>query len=94
VGPFLGVAIYGPLLRLTMAANIGDIGQPSNGDFVEVFQRVEGPAVEQIRLDVMELPFDLALRRSRHLHLICAVDEELFESRIRFTPGAVASLRS
>jgi len=38
--------------------------------------------------------FDLAVQRSRRLHLICTVDEEPFGSRIRFTPGTVASLHS
>ncbi len=70
VGLFLGVAINGPLLRLAMAAHVGDLGQPAGGDFVEVFQRVEGSAVEQVRLDVMELSFDLALQLSRQLRTV------------------------
>ena len=50
--------------------------------------------IDLLFLDGAHESFGIAVRRSRHLHLICAVDEEPFASRIRFTPGAVASSRS
>ena len=94
VRPFLGMPIDRPLLGLAMHAHVGDLGQPMNRHFVEVFQRAEGSAVEQVGLGIMELPFNFSLRRSRRLHLICAVDEELSVSLTPFTRSAVASSRS
>ena len=81
-------------LEVTQDANIGEVRQPPSGYFVEMSERFKGSAVEQAGFDIEERFFYFAFRRSRRLHLICAVDEEPFESHIRFTPGTVASLRS
>ena len=52
--------IQGPLLGLTVDAHVGDIGQPPDGDFVEMFQGAEGAAVEQAFFDVIERPLHFA----------------------------------
>src|SRR5260370_15049751 len=44
-----------------MHADVGDVGQPPGGDLVEMGQVAEGAAVEQVLLDEVETPFDLAL---------------------------------
>jgi len=44
-----------------MHTHVGDVGQPPGGGIVEVFERVEVAAAQQVLLDVIERPFHLAL---------------------------------
>src|SRR5262249_2001087 len=49
------------LTGLPVDAHVGDLGQPPGGHLVEVGQRAEGAAAEQVGLGVIERPFHLPL---------------------------------
>ena len=61
VRPLRGVPIDGPLLRLAVNANIGHRREPLSRDFVEMIERREGAAIEQVRFDIRKMSFDLPL---------------------------------
>src|SRR5271165_3996780 len=44
-------------LEVTQDTNVRNIGQPLVGHLVEMFQRVEGPAIEQAGFDIKKLAF-------------------------------------
>ena len=45
-----------------MPANIGNIGEPPGGDFVEMIQTREGARVEQVRFEMPKGSLDLTFR--------------------------------
>ena len=61
VRTLLGVPIQWPLLGLAMHADVGDVGQPPDSDFVEMFQGAEGPAVQQAFFGIIKRPLHFAL---------------------------------
>ena len=48
-------------VKVTQAADVGNVVQPPRRHFVEMFQGIKGAAVEQIGFDVVELALDLPL---------------------------------
>src|SRR6185437_5593784 len=61
MGPLRGVPVDGSLLRLAVNADIGHRRKPLSRDFVEMIERREGAAIEQVRFDVRKMSFDLPL---------------------------------
>ena len=60
--PFAFVAVAGRLLEVAHRMHIGNGRQPLGRDFVEVVERVEGAAVEQADLGIVEFSLDFSLR--------------------------------
>ena len=53
--PFAFVAVARRFLEVAQDARIGDVRQPPGRHLVEMLQRLEGAAVEQVGFDVVEL---------------------------------------
>ena len=47
-------------LEVPQTTHVGDLGEPPRGDLVEMFQGIEGAAIQEASFDVVELAFDLA----------------------------------
>src|SRR5215471_14873741 len=56
------IEIQGRALSCFVHADIGDVGQPPGRGFVEMFERRESAAVEEVLFQVPEGTFDFSLR--------------------------------
>ena len=70
MGLFLFVEFAWRLFRLAMHTQVGDVGQPVRRHLVEMGQRAESTAVQQILLDVKKRSLHFAFRLNRQLRAI------------------------
>ena len=70
---FFLVEIDGPALGFPVQADVGDLGKPESRCLVEVLQRREGAAVEQVGFQVGKGPFDFTFIEKRALQTVAMV---------------------
>ncbi len=61
VRPFAFIALQRRFLEVAQLTQVGDLRQPPGSRLVEMFQGVEGAAVEEAGFGIVKLAFDLAL---------------------------------